>query len=69
MTPIEGTVRLMENLSVTGKLSELNVGQVFDLAEQFHALFSAKPTRSKAKKEEPKPVHVVMGPPVEDPFA
>lgn len=53
MNPIEATTRLMENLSVTGKLADLNVGQCFDLTQQFLELFTAqKPKRTK-KKEEP----------------
>lgn len=65
MTPIEATVRLMETLAVTGKLSECNVGQTYDLAEQFMALFSAqKPKRQRAEKPEPEkpkgPTHIDM---------
>lgn len=65
MTPIEATVRLMESLNVTGKLCELNTGQVYDLAEQLFELFNQKPksrARANPVQENPKrPVHVDMG--------
>lgn len=62
MSPLEATVRIMENLSVTGKLSELNVGQTFDLTEHFLTLFSASKPKRKAnpKTVEIKPAHVDM---------
>lgn len=69
MTPIEATVRLIENWSVTGKLSDLNVGQTLDLTESVFNLFNQKPKpvrKTPEKATEPaKPVHVVME---DDPF-
>lgn len=52
MSPIEGTTRIMESLNVTGKLSELNTGQIYDLAESFHNLFNQKPKTQRKNKSE-----------------
>lgn len=65
MTPIEGTVNLIQTWSVTGKLSECNVGDLYDLTEQLFALFSAQKPKRAAKtpekgKEQAKPTHVDM---------
>lgn len=65
MTPLEGAVRLMENWSVTGKLSDLNVGQCLDLTETLLNLFTAQKPKKTPKApqksvETPKPVHVNM---------
>lgn len=67
MTPLEATVTIMGQLLMTGKLHELNTGQVFDLTEQYMELFSARKRGPKAKPDaapvaKPSgPVHVDMG--------
>ncbi len=70
MSPIEATVRLIEGLNMTGKLADLNVGQVYDLSEQWFALFNQKPTnRPKAREKAAHPLetatsmHVKMADP------
>lgn len=64
MSPLEATVRLIENWNVTGKLADMNVGQVYDLTESLFSLFNQKPkTRPKlADKavETPTPVEGVQ---------
>jgi hypothetical protein len=76
MTATEATVRLIENWNVTGKLSDLNVGQTLDLTESVFNLFNQKPTtkrKTSEKATEPaKPTHADMRVeaqrPIEDPF-
>lgn len=67
MNPIDATVRLLETWSVTGRLNDLNTGQIYDLTEQLLALFSGAGKKPRAKREpvEPPsgPVHVVMDDP------
>lgn len=55
MTPIEGTVRVIESWTVTGKLSDLNVGETLELTETVFNLFSAQ----KPKKERKTPQKAV----------
>jgi len=65
MTPIEATVRIIETWSVTGKLSDVNVGETLELTERLFDMFNAqKPKRARKTPEKaaetPKPAHVNM---------
>jgi len=68
VTQIEGTVRLMENWAIIGKLSELNVGQTVDLLREVHEVLGpvGHPKKARAPKvEEPaqaaaRPAHIAM---------
>lgn len=52
MNSIEATTRIMESLNLTGKLVELNTGQIYDLAESFHNLFNQKPKPPRKTKSD-----------------
>lgn len=65
MTPIEATVRIIETWTVTGKLSDTNVGETLELTERLFDMFTAQKPKSKRKTPEkaaetPQPTHVNM---------